>query len=201
MYKLLHTPKTLNEYLEPDEKMLYDYFTNTLQWGELLHSRASFEFIIEAKNFSKGKTILDAGAGNKNYEPFFRESVYLSLEHPSGIEMKKMQGITYDFVCELDTDGFKPTEQSLDAIYNHSVLEHIERPESFFSNAYKALKHGGRLFINCPFMYCEHETPYDFNRFTRYGLKSRLEEAGFNIIKLLPSSNAVYGATAYSGST
>jgi SAM-dependent methyltransferase len=193
----LHTPKTKDQYSDPAEQALYEYFTKTLGWGEALHSRASFEFLIEARNFSKGKTILDAGAGSKRFEPFFREATYLTLEHPSGIEMKQMQGISYDFVCELDRDNFAPKEESVDAIYSHSVLEHIERPEKFFANAMKVLKPGGRLFIHCPFTYLEHETPYDFNRFTRYGLRSRLEAAGFRVVKLLPSSNAVYGATAF----
>lgn len=191
----LHTPKTKNQYFDPDEQVLYENFS--LEWGEGLHARATFEFLIEARNFSKGGTILDAGAGYKRFEPFFREAKYLTLEHPSGIEMKRMQGITYDFVSELDGDNFAPNEESINAIYCHSVLEHIERPEKFFSNAIRVLMPGGRLFIHCPFMYHEHETPYDFNRFTRYGLKSRLEEAGFRIIQLLPSSNGIYGATAF----
>lgn len=110
--------------------------------------------------------------------------------------MKKMQGFTYDFVAELDGDIFT-SKESIDVIYCHSVLEHIARPEIFFGNTMEILRPGGRLYINSPFMYLEHETPYDFNRFTRYGLDSRLKEAGFHIIKLIPSTNAVYGATAF----
>ncbi len=192
----LHTPKTREQYADPIEQQLYRYFTSTLGWGEWISARMVFEFLIEARAFTKGKTILDAGAGNKRFEPFFRDANYITLEHPSGIEMKKMQGIGYDIVAELDADAFA-AEESFDAIYCHSVLEHIARPEKFFANAMTVLKPGGRLYICVPFMYVEHEAPYDFNRFTRYGLRSRLEEAGFKITKLIPSSNAAYGALVF----
>ncbi|MBB1072986.1 methyltransferase domain-containing protein [Rhodoferax sp. 4810] len=193
----LYVPKNKEQYIDLREQVLYEYFAKDLGWGELMSSRACFEFLIEARNFSKGKTVLDAGAGQKRFEPFFTESNYLTLEHPSGIAMKGMAHISYDYVCELDGDNFLPSDNSIDLIYSHSVLEHIERPEKFFANAIKCLKQSGRLFLNVPFMYLEHETPYDFNRFTRYGLKSRLEEAGFRILKLLPSSNSIEGTTAF----
>ena len=193
---LLYTPKTKDQYSEPEELALHHYFSNTLGWGEGLHSRATFEFLMEIRNFAAGKVVLDAGAGHKRFERFFSNATYRSVEHPSGIEMKAMQGLTYDFIAELDGAPFAPAD-SFHAIYSHSVLEHIERPEIFFANALKMLSPGGRLYTHCPFMYLEHETPYDFNRFTRYGLKSRLEEAGFRILKLLPSSNAFYGASAF----
>jgi SAM-dependent methyltransferase len=193
---LLYTPKTKDQYPDPEEQALHDYFSNTLGWGDGLHSRATFEFLMEIRNFAAGGLVLDAGAGHKRFAPFFNNATYLTVEHPSGIEMKAMQGQTYDFIAELDGTPFAP-EESFHAIYSHSVLEHIERPEKFFANSIKMLKPGGRLYTHCPFMYVEHETPYDFNRFTRYGLKSRLEEAGFRIIKLLPSSNAFYGASAF----
>jgi len=193
----LHTPRTRDQYLNEDERILYDYFVKTLCFGDDLHSRLSFEFLIEVRNFAKGKTVLDAGAGHKRFEPFFKNSNYLSLEHHSGIDMKNMEGISYDFVCELDGDDFAVDGGSVDAIYNHSVLEHIAKPEKFFQNAFNALKEGGRLFIHCPFTYVEHEAPFDYNRFTRYGLRKRLEDAGFCIVKLMPSSNAAYGATSF----
>ena len=191
-----YTPKKREQYTSSEESALYYYFAETLGWGEGLHSRITFDFLMEVRSFASGKTILDAGAGHKRFQQFFSKSEYLTVEHPSGIEMKAMQGITYDYLAELDGSMFRD-EQSLHAIYSHSVLEHIERPERFFANAFRMLQPGGRLFIHCPFMYPEHETPYDFNRFSRYGLSSRLKETGFNIIKILPSSNAFYGVSAF----
>jgi SAM-dependent methyltransferase len=193
----VYIPKTLEQYTDPREKALYDYFVKTLGWGELISARGVFNFLIEVRRFAEGKIILDAGAGLKRFAPFFDNAKqYLTVEHPSGIAMKGMEKIHYDFIAELDGEMFT-SEESIDAIYCHSVLEHIEHPERFFANSLRMLTPGGRLFINVPFMYLEHEMPYDFNRFTRSGLRSRLEHAGFNIVSLLPSTNAIYGATAF----
>jgi hypothetical protein len=43
------------------------------------------------------------------------------------------------------------------------------------------LKPGGRLVITVPFLYPTHEAPYDFGRFTHFGLSSVLGRAGFEV--------------------
>ena len=193
----LYTPKTKDQYTDPEEKHLYDDFAIRLGWGEEIHSRATFEFLMEVRRFAAGKILLDAGAGHKRFQPYFATAKrYLTVEHPSGIAMKGMEQETYDFIAELDGEPFTDDE-SIDVIYCHSVLEHVARPERFFANSLRMLRPGGRLYIHVPFMYPEHETPYDFNRLTRYGLKSRLEEAGFGIATLRPSSNSFYGSAAF----
>ena len=193
----LYTPKKYEEYKAADEKALLEHFIKVIGWNANLHSRASFDFMMDARAFAKDKIILDAGAGYKVCEPFFSNAKkYLSVEHPSGIAMKGMEKLHYDFVAELDGELFAPPE-SIDEIFSISVLEHIERPELFFRNCFSLLKPQGRVYMHCPFIYHEHETPYDFNRFTRYGLRSRLEAAGMKILRLDPSSSGFYGASAF----
>lgn len=69
MSQPLHIPKTKNQYTDPAELELYDYFVK-IGWNEQISDRHAFEFLIEARDFAKGKTILDAGAGDKRYERF-----------------------------------------------------------------------------------------------------------------------------------
>ena len=185
-----------NEQMNEEIQKLWIFFTETLDWGkDGLHSRVTFDFIIDAMNFSKGRAILDAGAGHQRFKPFFNNSIYLTQEHPSGIEFKRMQGLNYDFVHPMD-DLIPLKSNSIACIFNQSVLEHVRYPQKFLNEAFRVLNPGGRIYIHVPFMGGEHEIPYDFQRPTRYGLKAWLEEAGFGNVWLIPSSNQTYGSSS-----
>lgn len=190
------TTRFPNDAMSPRERALWSYFTDKLGWDSRLHSRVTFDFLVNALDFARGKPVLDAGAGHQRYRPFFDECVYLSQEHPAGIEFKRMQGIEYDLVCPID-EHIPLKDGSLAAIISTSVLEHVRFPERFMAEAHRVLHPGGRLYVHVPFAYNEHEQPYDFQRPTRYGLKAWLQGAGFEQVSVLPSSNSTYGASSY----
>ena len=48
----------------------------------------------------------------------------------------------------------------------------------------RVLKPGGTLWLSAPLFYAEHERPYDFFRYTRYGLRRLLEDAGFEVVEI-----------------
>lgn len=175
---------------------LWEYFSKDLRWGTGLVARLTFDFMISARDFSRGRPILDAGAGHQRFRPFFDECVYLSQEHPAGIEFKNMQDLDYDLVSPLD-ERIPLRDGSIACVINTSVLEHVRRPEAFLAEAHRVLQPGGRIYIQVPFAYCEHEQPYDFQRPTRYGLEAWLRDAGFPKVSVLPSSSAIYGASWY----
>lgn len=180
-----------------DEQRLWDYFSRQLGWGDRLHARITFDFLLQVRDFARGKPVLDAGAGHQRYRPFFDDAaVYLTQEHPGGIEFKRMQGISYDLVAPID-ERIPLKSGSLAAIVSTSVLEHVRWPERFLAEAHRVLHPGGRLYIHVPFAHDEHEVPYDYQRPTRYGLAAWLQTAGFAHASVLPSSNSTYGAGAY----
>ena len=83
---------------------------------------------------------------------FFDTSIYISQEHPSGIEFKKMQGIEYDLIAPLD--GLIPLKSdSIASVICTSVVEHVRYPEMFFAESYRVLHSGGRFYIHVPFTY------------------------------------------------
>jgi SAM-dependent methyltransferase len=67
-------------------------------------------------------------------------------------------------------------------------MEHLKEPSLFLSECYRILKTGGWLFITLPFMWQVHEAPYDFFRYTRFGLGYLLEKNGFVDIEIQEST-------------
>jgi len=182
--------------MSTEERRLFSYFTETLGWEKVIHSRVSFDHLMNAREFSNKREILDAGAGHQRYRPFFQNSNYLTQEHPSGIDFKKMNSIQYDFISPIDQ--FIPLkDDSIACVINTSVLEHVRFPEAFLCEVHRVLLPGGRIYMSVPFSYLEHEQPYDFQRPTRYGLDAWLNDAGFRKKIILPASNSTYGSSAF----
>lgn len=42
------------------------------------------------------------------------------------------------------------------------------------------------MALTVPFVWPEHEQPYDYYRFSRYGIRMNFEKAGFRIMSLAP---------------
>jgi SAM-dependent methyltransferase len=64
------------------------------------------------------------------------------------------------------------------------VLEHVELHEEFLGNIFRVLRPGGEFIVTVPFVYEEHEQPFDFRRWTSFGFAKELEEAGFRDLHL-----------------
>ncbi|MBK9576270.1 MAG: class I SAM-dependent methyltransferase [Fibrobacteres bacterium] len=83
-----------------------------------------------------------------------------------------------DLVCDLN----KPLElpsSSFDTIVMSDVLEHIAEPLGLLREIARISAPGAWLIMNVPFMYSLHEEPYDYFRYTRFGLMGLLTTAGF----------------------
>lgn len=171
---------------------LRPYFSDTLGWGNGYQADLVFAFLKEAAaEAGSGGVVLDAGAGYQRYKPFFDESIYLAQEHPVAGELNK--GIQeYDILSDVKRIPLQ--EGCVDLVLSTSSLEHIERPDEFFAEAYRVLAPGGALYINVPFVHPEHETPFDFQRPTRYGLRGYYERVGFERISVRPSSSSTEAA-------
>jgi SAM-dependent methyltransferase len=124
----------------------------------------------------KGRTV-DIGCGTKPYEKFFRHSEYVGLEYDTGIDQDKKTADIY-----YTGDRFPFDDRSFDSAVCNQVLEHIFNPETFISEINRILKTGGKLLLTVPFVWDEHEQPYDFARYSSFGVTHLLVNKGFKII-------------------
>jgi SAM-dependent methyltransferase/uncharacterized protein YbaR (Trm112 family) len=77
-----------------------------------------------------------------------------------------------DVVGDGHTLPFK--DNSLDGILNVAVLEHVASPTKFVSEFHRVLKPGGRIYVEMPFFQPYHESPVDYQRYTRPGFENLL---------------------------
>ncbi len=138
---------------------------------------------------SKG-ALLDIGCGDKPYERLLRPYVdsYVGLEHPDTAHSR--EGV--DVWGSADDLPFG--DDSFDTVVSFHVLEHTEEPARVLGEMARVLRPGGRLLLAVPFIWGVHEAPRDFYRFTPYGLRHLLGEAGFRDIDVRPLCG--YWATA-----
>ncbi len=130
-----------------------------------------------------GKT-LDVGCGTKPYQHLFNSDEYIGLEYDTGIDSDKKKADYY-----YDGKVFPFNDGEFDSVVTNQVLEHIFSPDEFLGEINRVLKTDGKLLLTVPFVWDEHEQPYDYARYSSFGLKALLEKNGFEIIDLRKSVN------------
>lgn len=75
-----------------------------------------------------------------------------------------------------------------DTVISLSVMEHLREPQVFLREAHRILKPRGAMILQVPFMWWVHEAPYDYYRYTRFGLQYLFEKAGFVDVQVYPST-------------
>ncbi len=135
-----------------------------------------------ARELPSGCLILDAGAGQAPYREMFSRQRYIALDFAKGESAWDYSGL--DAVGNLESLPF-PSE-TFDAAVSTQVLEHVPDPGKILREIHRVLKPGAPLYITAPLGFGEHQQPYDFYRYTRYGLRHLLTRAGFRIETLKP---------------
>jgi SAM-dependent methyltransferase len=125
-----------------------------------------------------GARVLDAGAGEAPYRSLFAHTIYETADFEK--VDKKYSEQTY--TCDLANVPV-PSEY-FDAIICNQVLEHLPNPSEVLKEFNRILKVGGKILCSCPFYFEEHEQPYDFYRYTQFGLQHLFTEAGFEVTSL-----------------
>lgn len=125
--------------------------------------------------------ILDLGCGSKPYENLFT-------------------GATEYIGCDIQTSGHDHSSSKIDVYYDGKTLpfedgafdgavsfetfEHIFNLSEVLTEIQRVIKPGGYLLVTTPFAWGEHEQPYDFARYTSFGLTEILRTHGLSVVSL-----------------
>jgi SAM-dependent methyltransferase len=135
-----------------------------------------------AQMLPTGSRVLDAGAGECAYKKVFTQSRYVSVDLAVGEPSWNYHNLSC--IGVLDRLPFK--DESFDAVLCTQTLEHLEWPRECVREFFRVLKPGGRLFLTVPMTHAEHQAPYDFFRYTSFGIKSICRDAGFAKSEITP---------------
>jgi SAM-dependent methyltransferase len=124
--------------------------------------------------------VYDFGCGIRPYERDILKYAekYIGIDWPH-----TLHGVHADIVADLN-HSLPITSETANSIVSFQVLEHLSEPQTMLNEAFRILKSKGNIFISVPFQWHVHEAPYDFFRYTRYGLEYMLQKAGFQDIQI-----------------
>lgn len=121
--------------------------------------------------------LLDVGCGSKPYQSLFSVDSYIGLDIDN--ELSRKRGIADHL---YDGKLFPFSDESFDSVLCNQVLEHVFNPDEFLKEIARVLKPGGKLLLTVPFVWDEHEQPYDFARYSSFGLRALIEKQGLNVV-------------------
>jgi SAM-dependent methyltransferase len=170
---------------------LFGVFTNPFYFARKNLVSAISEFSSSINGY-----LLDVGCGTKPYRSLFKVKHYRGLDIDS--PNSRARGVADDL---YDGTQFPYTNRAFDSVLCNQVLEHVFNPDEFLTEINRVLKPGGILLLTVPFVWDEHEQPYDYARYTSFGLHALLEKNGFKIIahkKLAADATVIFQlANAY----
>ena len=136
------------------------------------------------KKFVSGE-VLDAGAGGLHGRQLIEK---YSREYRS-VDIKDRHG-DLDLVADIQDLSILEADV-FDCVFCSQVLEHLPHPEKALAEFHRVLRSGGHVLITVPHLSALHEEPHDYFRYTPYGLKNLMEEAGFEILELNRSGGLI----------
>lgn len=125
-------------------------------------------------------TLLDVGCGNKPYASLLPCAKHVGVDVATSVHGRH----NFDHCFDGETLPFKDAQ--FDSILCTEVLEHACHPQQLAKEIGRVLRPGGYALITAPFVLYHHETPHDYQRFTRFGMEQLANEAGLDVVWIEP---------------
>lgn len=123
--------------------------------------------------------LLDFGCGSKPYKNLIDVETYVGVD----IEVSGHNHEHSDIDVYYDGTTLPFTDNYFDCFLSSEVFEHLPNPQQMANELFRVLKPNGIGVVTVPFVWPMHEVPYDFNRFTIFGISQLFEEIGFEIVE------------------
>lgn len=134
-----------------------------------------------------GSAWLDVGCGMKPYEELFMGARYCGIDVPSSgrsAELKRADSL-------FDGRSLPMADASFDGVICTQVLEHAAEPEALLTEIARVLKSGAPAILTMPFVWPQHEKPYDFLRYTEFEARQIVERAGLRVERQTKTTGSI----------
>jgi SAM-dependent methyltransferase len=82
-------------------------------------------------------------------------------------------------------------DKSFDSALSSEVLEHVFNPDTLLKEVNRVMKMDGIFLMTTPFFWEEHGQPYDYARYTSFGLEYILDKNGFEVVEQIKCGNGI----------
>lgn len=132
--------------------------------------------------------ILDIGSADRWIERHLdKGSFYIALDYPlTGANLYDSKPTVF-----ADAERLPFPDSCLDGVICFEVLEHVNAPQTVLKEISRVLKPNGKLWLSMPFLYPLHDAPYDFQRYTTFGLRRDIRQSGLEIVSIENTTNAI----------
>lgn len=160
-----------------------------------LNNRHLHNSFLKSLPYLKG-ICADIGSGNAIYKDIILSKVdkYIAIDK-SSIHEHMFKTSNEKFI-DADIKDLPLENNSIDSIILTQVLEHIDEPYTALNEITRIIKKDGILILSVPFIYQAHATPYDYFRFSEYGLKKLLKDYNYEILEF--HNQGYFGTTIIS---
>ena len=132
--------------------------------------------------------LLDFGCGSKPYRKLFTDvSGYVGVD----IEQSGHDHLNSDIDVFYDGNHLPFEDGKFDGVVSFEVFEHVFNLQDVLTEIRRVMVPGGRLMFTIPFGWGEHEQPYDFARYTSFGITHLLQASGYDDVKITKTNNSV----------
>jgi SAM-dependent methyltransferase len=157
-------------------------------------ARRELRHEIGAASKALQSPLLDVGCGSKPYRDLFSFDAYVGMDI-SSVTTKALKRADVFY----DGHRFPFRDGQFNSVLCNQVLEHVFAPDEFIREIRRVLAPGGRLLLTVPFVWDEHEQPFDYARYSSFGLKDLLERHQFKVTtqkKLLANAGVLFQLAA-----
>jgi len=108
--------------------------------------------------------VLEVGASHKPNRELFPHVIAGDILYYPGLDL------------QFDAHHLPFADKSFSTIVCIEVLEHCHTPQQVINEFHRLLKDDGKLILSTRFVFPIHDAPYDYYRYTKYGLKHLMRE-------------------------
>jgi len=156
--------------------------------GAVIQDAIRESFLKESfETCGKRGRLLDLGCAKKPFEPLYARYTDSSV----GIDVPTTQHEDTRIDVMANGMALPFDREAFDIVLCTEVMEHVPEPQKMLREIRRVLRPGGMAIMTTPFMVPEHEQPWDFYRYTRFGLRYLAEQAELEVVELRPFAGMI----------